>query len=670
VILDAARKGILPRKEAGSGAPTVVNSAHERRFSPVGREGEYARQVRLSGPGTRLAMSALMLRRALVATAVAAAAAGALTAGSGRAEAAGAWLSSAALTPTEQRVALAVGPTRTTLWTSLRFDAAGGSVALIVPAPPGSSLDFSSDAWFEALEVATAPRLFPPAGADPFCPGKSGSPNIFQLDGQVSHTASLAVEEVTVLDDPSAVSGWAAQAGFTVSTAIQDELTKLGAVRFVAVRFNAPAGPGVTPTLRVAMPSAPSMLPLALTHAAGDDLRVTAWMIGAGRADLIGGTEVTVSPSVIAWKAKDGETDYDAQRSSVLGADPARFLVESSSHEALGQTMSIAGGTASIESVVTTFFERAAAYGDGDFNASLCIAFADNALVSSLPVAASCPRALLGVVPPAATCTESPGAGQTDPAKLRCGAGADDLAVALSGFKPTDAWVTRQSLVIAASGQGTDWFVDFTGGPSVSRVIVAGSVDAGGCADGGAPAGASSSSSSSSSGGHFTSSSSGTTFAGTGGHTTGAGNGAGGSDGTGAAVADAACSCAGAGTQAAADSCASDTSSSSGCDSSSSSDSCSGSSSSTESCSSNSGSDSCSGSSSSEACSGSSSSEACSGSSGGSSCSGGDFGKCSTSGGSRVRAPKFSILALAAFALLAPLRRRGRTSRRKARAKR
>jgi hypothetical protein len=605
-------------------------------------------------------MAAFMVRRALVA----AAAAGALMAGGGHAEAAGAWLSSAALTPTEQRVAIAVGPARTTLWTSLRFDAAGGSVAIIVPAPPGSSLDFSSDAWFEALEVATAPRLFPPTGADPFCPGKSGSPNIFQLDGQVSHTASLAPQEVTVLADAGAVSSWATQAGFTVSSAIQDELAKLGNAHFVAVRFHAPTGAGVTPTLRVAMPSAPSMLPLALTHAGSGDLRVTAWLLGAGRADLIGATEVTVSPSSIAWKAKETETDYDDQRTTVLGSDPMRFLVESASHEALGQTMSIADGTASIDSVATTFFERAAAYGDGDFNASLCIAFADNALVSSLPVAPSCPHAAVGVIPPAAPCTESPGANQTDPAKLRCGPGADDLAVALSGFKPIDAWVTRQSLVIPASGQGTDWFIGFTNGATVSRVVVAGSVDTSGCGDAGAPTG--SVSSSSSSGGHFTSSSSsGGVGAGTGGHTTAAGAGNGGSDGSGAALADAACSCAGAGTEVAADSCSSNSSSTSGCSSDSSSDSCSGSSS-TESCSSSSSSDSCSGSSSSEACSGSSSSEACSGGSSSGSCSGGssDFGKCSTSGVRRVRAPKFSIMALAAFALLAPLRRRGRKSRR------
>ena len=40
------------------------------------------------------------------------------------------------------------------------------------------------------------------------------------------------------------------------------------------------------------------------------------------------------------------------------------------------------------------------------------MAFADNALTSSSPVAASCPRAAIGVIPPAAACTESPGTGE------------------------------------------------------------------------------------------------------------------------------------------------------------------------------------------------------------------------------------------------------------------
>src|SRR5580693_5468328 len=137
--------------------------------------------------GTCLAMGRFMLRRAALVVSFSSA----MVALSAQARGAGAWLASGTLTPTEQRVAVAVGPASTTLWTSLRFDSGGGDVGILLPAPPGSSIDLSSDAWFEALEVATAPRIFPPADVSPFCPGKSGSPTVFSIDGQIGHTASI-----------------------------------------------------------------------------------------------------------------------------------------------------------------------------------------------------------------------------------------------------------------------------------------------------------------------------------------------------------------------------------------------------------------------------------------------------------------------------------------------
>ena len=138
---------------------------------------------------------------------------------SGHARASGAWISSGSLEPIEQRVAVSVGPDRTTMWTSLRFDASAGKVGIIVPAPPGSSLDFSSDAWFEALEVATAPRVFPPPDESPYCPGTAGPAAVFDIAGQIAHAKSLPVDDVTVLDDAGAVALWAAEGGLDLSPA-------------------------------------------------------------------------------------------------------------------------------------------------------------------------------------------------------------------------------------------------------------------------------------------------------------------------------------------------------------------------------------------------------------------------------------------------------------------
>jgi len=590
--------------------------------------------------------------------------------GSGRAEAAsgsGAWVSSASLTPTEQRVAVAVGPARTTVWTSLRFDAAGGTVAIVVPAPPGTSLDLSSDAWFEALEVATAPRVFPPAGLSPFCPGKSGSANVFEIDGQVGHTASLPLEEIEVLADVAAVSSWAAQANLVIPSKVVEALAALTGVSFVAVRFVAPPGAGVTPTLRVAMVGAPPMLPLALTQAGGSDLQVTAWMIGPGQADAIGAVQVAIAPSALAWKAGPQTSNYDDLRSSALSSGPDTFLVEAASHTALGDNVPIAQGSAFLDGVVTTFFERAAAYGDGAFDSAQCIATATPLLASSAPVAAVCPHAALGVVAPTPACVEAPGSGQIDPGSLRCGPGADDLALALSGLTPSATWVTRQSMRIPAGSSGVDAFLGFAYGAAQSSVLVATSLDTSGCGDGGTSTGSGSGSSSASG-----------VAAGSSGGMMSSGNGSGEVINDGFAVAgdivdaldsaddSAGCSCSGteptstdattSTSTSTSGACSGSSDPSSGTDGSSdSSGSCSSGSSSSDgssSCSSgsSSGSDSCS--------SGSSSSDSCSGSSGGSSA----F-DCSAAGPRRVRLPKLSILLMLALAVAAPLRRRGRRSR-------
>ncbi|MDC0679987.1 DUF2330 domain-containing protein [Sorangium atrum] len=132
---------------------------------------------------------------------------------SGDALATGAWLPGAGQASVEQRVAVAAGPERTTLWTSLRFQGASGPVALVVPVPPLAALDTSSDAWFEALEAATAPRVLPPQGVDPYCPGEAGAPGPFETVGRLAHEATLEPIEVTVLEDADAVARWAASAG-------------------------------------------------------------------------------------------------------------------------------------------------------------------------------------------------------------------------------------------------------------------------------------------------------------------------------------------------------------------------------------------------------------------------------------------------------------------------
>jgi uncharacterized membrane protein YgcG len=388
-------------------------------------------------------------------------------------------------------------------------------------------------------------------------------------------------------------------------------------------------------------------------------------MIGPGQADAIGAVQVTISPSALAWNAGAQTSNYEDLRSTALSSGHDTFLVEGASHTTFADNVPIAQGAAFIDGIVTTFFERAAAYGDGAFDSAQCITVATPLLASSDPVAAVCPHAALGVIDPAAACVESTEPGQIDPESLRCGPAADDLALALSGLTPSATWLTRQSMLIPAGSSGVDAFLGFAYGAAQSPVIVAASVDTKDCGDAGMT-----SSSSSSSGSSSGSGSSGGMMS------SGSGPNQSIDDGL-AAVTDVLadayddnddstnCSCSGT------EPTASDTTTSSGsCSGSSdpSSSGCSGSSSSADD--SSNSSDSCSsGSSSSDSCSSgsSSSSDSCSSSNGGDdSCSGSGGGgafDCSTAGPRRVRLPKLSILLMVALAVASPLRRRGRRRR-------
>ncbi|XXX77093.1 DUF2330 domain-containing protein [Sorangium sp. So ce134] len=394
---------------------------------------------------------------------------------SGDVLAAGAWLPGAGQASVEQRVAVAAGPERTTLWTSVRFDGARGPVAVVVPVPPLAALDVSSDAWFEALEAATAPRVLPPEGVAPYCAGEQGPPGPFDTVGQLKHEATLEPIEVTVLEDAGAVARWAESAGLALSAETAEQLGDMQGMRFAAARFEAPGGPAVTRTLRVAAGGGEPRLPLSLARAGAADVRVTAWLLGDGRGALTGATPVALPPASLSWDASEKRSDYAELRAEALGqAGLHGALVEGAGHEALSRRIAL--GSDSVDSVVAAYFARAGAYGDIGDGTGACAAVAAAALESSLAVAASCPRAALGVVDGSLDCAESPRRDETDPDLLRCGPAADDLAVGLSGLAPSSVWLTRVSLRLAAGQAGADWPLTFGDGASVSPVVRAGAV--------------------------------------------------------------------------------------------------------------------------------------------------------------------------------------------------
>ncbi len=389
------------------------------------------------------------------------------------------WMSAGDVQPVEQRVAIAAGPTRTVVWSSLRFQGSA-AVALVVPAADGAVVDLASDAWFEALEANTAPRVVPPTGGDA-CPGTQGF-TTFELIGDTEHRATTAPDEVTVLADATSVDAWAAQRGIPVDPGLDATMRSLAPAHFVVLTFPPRANGGTTATVRVTTPGPDLRVPLSLTHATGQDLMVTTFVLAQGRTSLVPETPVSIPSDALAWFAATGHSSYASAREQALVLSNEATLTESAGHEGLGNDRPFSSGLEQIDSLVRTYMDRGAAYDPGAFDLSACELTAAETFNTFEPVAESCPAGEVATIGTPPACAEGAGPGKTPPADLRCGTFLDDLALGLEGMRPAKVWLTRETLLVESGHAGLDLTLDVSGGVAVSNVLSAGFVDKGGCA--------------------------------------------------------------------------------------------------------------------------------------------------------------------------------------------
>src|SRR4051812_3245058 len=60
------------------------------------------------------------------------------------------------------RMAVSISTAQTVLWDQVQYTGAPKDFAWVLPIRPGARLELSTDAWFEALEAATATRVVSP----------------------------------------------------------------------------------------------------------------------------------------------------------------------------------------------------------------------------------------------------------------------------------------------------------------------------------------------------------------------------------------------------------------------------------------------------------------------------------------------------------------------------
>jgi hypothetical protein len=350
----------------------------------------------------------------------------------------------------EVEIAVASVPGHTTRWARLRVKGGAGAFVWVMPVRPGGMIDLASDAWLEALEVSTAPRILAPSVAPP-CEVKGG----VDVPARIDHVATRAPSDVAIADDEPTLVAALHDWGFAMPSDLRGavDATFASGSHLALLLFSQSSNDTMTRTVRV-VDDAPALLPLVLTGSASGDVAVTAYVVDESRADIGFLPTLTLDPASIAWRA-DGTSSWRDARAAALAASPDAWLVESSGASPLFQIRPMPSGT--IPAIADDYFARAGAYGDANADATSCVVAAHGASTSSLVVAPACPLGALARVagsngPP--TCIESIPTLQLSPDAFRCGTGADDLAHAFALRIPSATWVTRAAGIVPAGIYG------------------------------------------------------------------------------------------------------------------------------------------------------------------------------------------------------------------------
>lgn len=384
------------------------------------------------------------------------------------------------------RVAQARAPQWTTGWLSVEVDGGPGRFIVVLPAPAGARVDPALDAFFSALDAATAPRVRPPKPVLACGATSEGSLE----DTSQPFVSTLDPVEVAVLDDLTAVDAFASQKGVSFGA---DDAAALGPGRFAAVVFDLTQGIGRTETLRVVVPVAGTTTGLALL-ASADVPDVTLFSITEGRAALGPGIdEIGASALAAEWKVLPGTSNYVAERRGyLLSAAGGVALIEASGGTPLFGWNVLPSGAGALPPGVKTYFEKAKKEGAGIVSSDLCAEPVWDAVASGKTGArvsrACAPGALVAIpdAPGAKPCDETPLAGQSSASALRCG-DADDLAYAFAGMRVDTVRVTRHATV-AGPATPSPLEISPSDGPTVSLLVTAASADTSGCVNGNAGA--------------------------------------------------------------------------------------------------------------------------------------------------------------------------------------
>lgn len=379
-----------------------------------------------------------------------------------------------------QRMVLSISQTQTVLWSQIEYEGPPEEFAWVLPVGPGSTIELASPSWFEALEAATSTHVVPPGvcgpayveepssggGCSPGCGAMSANDRGFQgEDGEdkgpvtvVSRGSLGPYDTVTLASSKGeAVKDWLTMNGYNVPAdvaPILDEYTAKG-MDFIALRLKPESSTGAMQPVRVVTKGASPTIPFRMMVAgAQDTVPIALYVIGDGRYAPQSYPEVTLDPANVVWDFFGEDSSYPSARLEALKASEGGrgFLTTYARggglHETVvdhrGDAVELRTGNAAEGQIATSLAELYFKMADGSvvFAGPKCADKMQTLIANELATVEDCASGACsaGAIP------------RTD---LEC-EGATDLAAALVGMRPGDAWVTRLEANIPRAGLTTD----------------------------------------------------------------------------------------------------------------------------------------------------------------------------------------------------------------------
>jgi hypothetical protein len=247
-------------------------------------------------------------------------------------------------TVTDHRMVIALSNTQTTLWDQIQYTGKPGDFVWVLPTPVPATVEIADQSFFDGLESATAPRVYPPplstgGGPQIGCGASGGSLAAAKSDGPgddvtVFHQGSVGPYDTATVgsDDPMALINWLNKNGYDVPAAMKPTIAWYVQRKWVfnALRLKPDATTSQMTPVRVVFKGLAATFPLRMVAAgAGPSLGILLWIISDQRYMAGNYDTVEIDENALRWSTASNRSNYRELFAATLAAHPkGAFITE------------------------------------------------------------------------------------------------------------------------------------------------------------------------------------------------------------------------------------------------------------------------------------------------------------------------------------------------------